>query len=113
MKEHTVLYFNFKLSNPFKVKERGQRNFVEWDRTLTKNKALEFQVSFWGSFRELFVVGVDTRWTGQDHAGIKIDMTVFGFGFVLNLYDIRHWNYDTDSWEQYPGEAWNDDEIVG
>ena len=113
LKEHTMLYFNFKLSNPFKVKERGQRNFVEWDRTLTKNKAMEFQVSFWGSFRELFVVGVDTRWTGQDHAGIKIDMTVFGFGFVLNLYDIRHWNYDTDSWEQYPGEAWNDDEIVG
>ena len=71
LKEHTMLYFNFKLSNPFKVKERGQRNFVEWDRT------------------------------------------VFGFGFVLNLYDIRHWNYDTDSWEQYPGEAWNDDEIVG
>jgi len=113
LKEYHMLYFNFTVSNPFKVKERGQRDFVAWDRRLTKNKALELQVSFWGSFRELLAVGADTRWTGQDHAGIKISMTMLGLGFVFNLYDIRHWNYDTGAWEQYPGESWNDDEIVG
>lgn len=104
-----MLYFNFTLTNPFKLKEHGQRDFVMWDRKLTENKAVEFQVSFWGSFRELFSVAVDTNWTGQDHAGIRISMTLVGVGFIFNLYDTRHWNYDTHAWEKYPGEADIDD----
>lgn len=48
------------------------------------------------------VVGVNFDWTiRRDHAGIDIQLSLFGYCLHFNLYDNRHWDYKTNNWETY------------
>jgi hypothetical protein len=35
----------------------------------------------------------------QDHAGLDFELSLFGYGVHFMIYDERHWNWDTNSWE--------------
>lgn len=49
--------------------------------------------------------GWDCHWTRkQDHAGIRVSITLFGIDFNIELYDTRHWNDTNDCWETYEEE---------
>ena len=39
--------------------------------------------------------------TKGDHAGLYLSLEVFGYMFAFMILDSRHWNYDTNEWEQY------------
>lgn len=63
---------------------------------LTKNKSWELEHSFYTGL----IVDLDVRVThNQDHAGIDITFGILGYGIGFRIYDTRHWNYNTDSWE--------------
>lgn len=34
-----------------------------------------------------------------DHAGLKFNFEILGLCFSFNIYDRRHWNYETNTWE--------------
>jgi hypothetical protein len=95
-----MIRFHFALKNPLKVKDFDQIDYVEYDRSLTKNKAFEVQFTKWPA-TTLFSVGLDTCWVGQDHGGIRFDIELFGYFLNLNLYDKRHWDYENHCWEVY------------
>lgn len=37
----------------------------------------------------------------SDHAGLRIELNLFGLVIDYNHYDIRHWNDETDDWCKY------------
>ena len=38
-------------------------------------------------------------WTTRcDHAGVRLELGLFGYELMFHLYDSRHWDYDTNSW---------------
>jgi hypothetical protein len=42
------------------------------------------------------------RWNHKtDHAGIEFGIGIFGYGVNFRIYDTRHWNSDTDTWEEH------------
>ena len=38
-------------------------------------------------------------WTTRcDHAGIKLELGLFGYELMFHLYDSRHWDYHANTW---------------
>jgi hypothetical protein len=77
---------------------------------LTENKFFEYELlgpkHAGPSFELSFIWKVK-----RDHGGPEFTIDVPGlFCFNVRIYDHRHWNYDTDAWEVYPGEADNEDD---
>lgn len=65
---------------------------------LSKNKALEIQVSRGGDS----IVGLEFRWdVNCDHAGVSFDIELFRRFLHVNLYDKRHWNYEKNRYVNY------------
>lgn len=95
-----MLSFHISLYNPFRTKHFKQIDYVSFDRLITKNKAFEIQFTKWAATR-IFSIGLDTTWIGTDHGGIRFDVEVFGYFFMLNLYDKRHWDWKNWHWEEY------------
>jgi len=47
--------------------------------------------------------GFDFYWrfsTRGDHAGLHSFIEAFGLMFEFNLHDVRHWDYDNDTWQR-------------
>jgi hypothetical protein len=87
--------FQFTINDPF-----SEDKFVSlygWDRKLTKNKAVEFQISNGDQF--LFSINVDIRFSGRDHAGPSISVSIFHWEIALRFYDVRHWDDEKNDWE--------------
>lgn len=36
-----------------------------------------------------------------DHAGFRFNLNIFGLDFEYDNKDIRHWDYDNDTWEPW------------
>lgn len=58
--------------------------------TLSKNKTLEFQLSRWEE-SPLFGFTWSLR-RKVDHPGFSIYLTLFGYEFSVEYYDVRHWD---------------------
>jgi hypothetical protein len=51
------------------------------------------------------LVGFNFLWTTQrDHAGVDIQLELFGLCLHFNFYDNRHWNYKEGRWMIYTEE---------
>jgi hypothetical protein len=37
----------------------------------------------------------------QSHAGIRLDLALFGYNFTATFHDSRHWNPLSNTWEHY------------
>jgi hypothetical protein len=98
-----MIFFNFTIRNPFRVKDFPQIDYICYDRKITKNKCIKLQFTKWPANR-IFEVSLDTCWIGQDHGGIRFDLEVFGYFFNISLYDHRHWDYVNHCWEVYDEE---------
>jgi hypothetical protein len=45
---------------------------------------------------------IDTSWSvREDHAGLDITVGLFGYAIHFRIHDTRHWNYETEQWENY------------
>jgi len=70
-----------------------------WDKTfsITPNRFLEFQLMDSSKF-----IGIDMSVSDkEDHAGLNINLALFGYEFDINFRDSRHWNYDENRWFRY------------
>lgn len=41
----------------------------------------------------------ELRFTG-DHAGARVMLVLLGHGVELHFYDMRHWDYDRNTWDK-------------
>ena len=64
--------------------------------SLTKNKSWELQFP---KTNNLFRLEIKYT-TKQDHAGLYTELNLFGRGFIFQIYDNRHWDYDSNKWSE-------------
>lgn len=67
---------------------------------LSKNKNLEIQLLY-TKWTRIFSMELALDFTGRDHAGPSFTIELFGLMFIINVYDSRHWDYETNDWEKY------------
>lgn len=80
-----MIHFNFGLSNPFT--HRWTTVYYK-DFLFAKHKGGEIQV-----VKDNTIVSFAFRFsTRTDHAGVSLDLGLFGFSVMLQYYDTRHWN---------------------
>lgn len=96
-----MISFKLNLYNPFydtsKEGRFSQEDYVlkNWD--LGKNKCAELQIT---KFHTSMIVecGVELMLRGRDHAGLYIDLGLFGYSLMFNITDNRHWNWEANRW---------------
>ena len=91
-----MLHVNITIKNPF-IKKENFRAIVSKSGNISRNKAWEIE-SFQDSSTLLkFELTLD--WRGRDHAGPSLGLGLFGYEAEFKVYDIRHWDYDKNKWE--------------
>ena len=87
-----MIYINIGLSNPW------GRPFVNlWNRSglITNHKAWEAEL-----LQTRTLIGFEISYTRcQSHAGLTLELALLGYSISFQIYDTRHWNHDTNSWE--------------
>lgn len=93
-----MLHLNLKISNPL---SKRFKNIKCWSgATPFKNKFWEFQI-----LATPDLICIDFSYTiRQDHAGLRLELGLFGYSIDFNLYDNRHWDYIGKKWEVYHDE---------
>jgi len=90
-----LISFNINLRNPWSNRFENLWNRVY--NTPFKNKFLELEVT-----RDFTLVSFMFNWTvRQSHAGLDIELGLFGHCVHFNFYDLRHWNSEKQAWEIY------------
>jgi hypothetical protein len=86
-----MINLNLKIENPW-----NDRWHMIWCKNgvFNKHKAWEFNGYLTNSIVEVYF---DLKLTG-DHAGLKVLLSLFGYTSELNIYDRRHWDYETNTW---------------
>jgi hypothetical protein len=96
-----MINFSFGLRNPF---SNRWDNIYNRGTTFSKyHKAVEFEV-----YRDTTIVSLSFRWNiRQDHAGMSLDLGLFGYTVSAQYYDTRHWNDEEGRFciYNYKGEA--------
>lgn len=89
-----MINIDFSFDNPFSSR---------WDSghslhgVLIGHKMWEVQV-----MKTPVIAGFAFRWTiRQDHAGIRLELGLFGYNISAQIYDTRHWNDEDDNWTVY------------
>lgn len=93
-----MLFLNLKIQNPWS--NRFESLYDKSGLTPIKNKAWEIQVM---KTVDVFCFSFQAT-HNQDHAGINLELGLFGFNVDFNIYDTRHWNYDKNRWYEYNEE---------
>jgi hypothetical protein len=90
-----MINFKFEIVNPWS--SRFSNIFCYAGSTPIKNKFWEVQ-----AMRTDDIVSLDFRITTRcDHAGVDLWLGLASYSINFRLYDNRHWNSDTDTWEIY------------
>ena len=85
--------FIFRINHPRSNDKTKQKDYVLWDKRLSENWATELQISRM-PLRNIFELYIDTSCTGKDHAGPRLEFSIFNFFFNFQIYNINHWNWD-------------------
>lgn len=73
-----------------------------WKTILEKSGDTPFPNKFWelSIHRDNVILGYSFLISTQtDHAGLFITFTLFRFTFDFQVYDNRHWDDESNSWE--------------
>jgi len=92
-----ILNLRFELKNPVDRWDYFNNLGCLFGR-ISQHKAWELEHSYYSPL----LLDVEVRWTHkQDHAGISIGFGMLGYGVSFRIYDNRHWNEETNSWEEH------------
>ena len=87
-----MIHISFELSNPW-----GRPFDNLWNRSglITNHKAWEVEL-----LQTRTLIGFEFSLTRrQSHAGLTVELALFGYSASFMIYDIRHWNPETGAWE--------------
>ena len=88
-----MLDINFSIDNPWSKKSWALVH--NWVKPLSKNKT--FDATMYCNqclFRINFSITHKT-----DHAGLRIDLGLFGWGLDMAICDNRHWDQTNNRWQ--------------
>lgn len=90
-----MIYLNLNLRNPW---GSDFKNIKGWTGpTPFKNKFWEVQI-----IRNDNWLRVEFEFTVmQDHAGVNLELGLFGYEIHFTVYDNRHWDYERKEWKVY------------
>ena len=92
-----MISFNFHLRNPWHVTFKNLWCCVF--KTPFKNKFIELELT-----KDFSLLTVSFDWTvRQSHAGLSLELGIFGYNIHFNFYDNRHWDAETNNWANYHG----------
>jgi len=92
-----MISFNFNLRNPW---SNTFKNL--WCRTyrVTENKSLELEVT-----QDFTLVSFMFNWTiRQSHAGLDLELGLFGYNVYVTFSDNRHWIVEKGRYQIYDGK---------
>jgi hypothetical protein len=93
-----MISFNFNLRNPWS-KEFKNLWWKAYD-TPFKNKFVDLEI-----YKDSSIIALNLSWTiRQSHAGLDIELGLFGYNIHFNFYDNRHWNIKEGRWMIYTEE---------
>ena len=90
-----MISFNFNIQNPWSTafKNLWCRAF----RTPFKNKFIELEVT-----QSCNLISLMFSYTvRQSHAGLGLELGLFGYNIHFNFYDNRHWDYGRGQYFNY------------
>jgi hypothetical protein len=94
-----MISLNFNLRNPWSTTFKNL-----WCRayaTPFKDKFIELEVT-----RDFTLISFMFNWTvRQSHAGLDLELGVFGYNVHFQFYDIRHWNTEAGRYYIYDKEG--------
>lgn len=97
-----MIYARLVLHNPWynnKFKNLFNKAWI-----VGKYKVLEFEILY----ADYDILEFSFEWARRlDHAGIELSFGLFGLSFSIRLYDTRHWNEQTQDWENYDDDHTN------
>ena len=96
-----MLKFNLEIRNPF-FKNSDFKNLWFKSGSFNPHKHWELQLMHYDW--NLFELNLVISWLGEDHAGPKLEIGILGYQFAVSVYDSRHWDYETNTWEVYDRE---------
>ena len=89
-----MIYLNLNIRNPFSDRFENVWNN---SKPITKNKWWELEIlKTENLFRFEFQYTIM-----QDHAGINIELGLFGWECHAGIHDSRHWDYENKCWKVY------------
>ena len=79
------------------------KNLGSISRSIHKHTAWELEHTYYNG--SLF--DIDVSWSiREDHAGFELCLGLLGYGVHFHIYDTRHWNYTTNTWEEYKSDEY-------
>lgn len=70
-----------------------------YETKISKNKAFEIDINH---FKQWLTFELSLKWIFNDHhAGPSFHICLFGLWTGVQIFDIRHWDYETNNWEKY------------
>jgi hypothetical protein len=92
-----MINVNFEIGYPW-WNDKFKSFFSRAWQTLIKHKYFEIELLQ----DNLNLFHFQFNWTTkQDHAGIKLELGLFGYELWCHLYDSRHWDYTNNCWMSY------------
>ena len=86
-----MIVLNLVINNPWSDRFEPLR---AWGGKLFKHKAWEFEI-----YRCETIVELEARFSIRtDHAGLTVGLGLFSYALRAQLYDTRHWDYNTNNW---------------
>lgn len=59
----------------------------------------EYGIDFGVNICNVVGIEIDSTWR-TDHSGIQASITLLGWEFSIDWYDIRHWDDENETWEK-------------
>ena len=95
----------------FKTFNLSPNKSIEFEATKVKigfniyehNRIHSRRIYFESNLCNIIGATFDCNWK-SDHAGVHVDVTLFGWIFTFTFYDVRHWDDVKDCWESYDEE---------
>lgn len=93
-----MIDFAFNICHPYEVDFKNY--WCKFWETPFKHKFIELEVH-----NTQTLIGCNFLWTTRrDHAGVDIQLSLFGICVHFNFYDNRHWNHEEGRWMFYTEE---------
>lgn len=101
-----MIYFKIGIINIFKRSDTYECiSPKNWYHRLPFERSIE--IDYGRIDNTLLTIGLSTRFTGRDHAGPEIELSIFGYGVCISFPKSRHWNSKKNCWlENY--KVWMD-----
>lgn len=91
-----MIYFNLSISNPW-AKDTFD-NLWHRDWVISGYKYIELECTSDDSTVLKISVSATAR---RDHAGLSLELGLLGRSVHLSIYDTRHWDRVTGTWQSY------------